>query len=167
TSAPSALEASGACRLSSTSASGMKSTQRTMCSLVPCAKAGARCAARIPAIPDSLRNARRSIELSPVRSVRLALVDLLQLALGPLHGILGAHALHALGVHVGDDVLGEGLGRLGGGRARVPEQPRVAGGGSEHLQRFVQLAPHRIVFPLVGGANRVAFLRREPLAVAV
>ena len=42
TSAPSALEASGAWRLSSTSASGMKSTQRTMWSLVPCAKAGAR-----------------------------------------------------------------------------------------------------------------------------
>src|SRR5262245_41493014 len=34
-----ANEASGACRFSSTSPSGMKSTQRTMWSFVPCAKA--------------------------------------------------------------------------------------------------------------------------------
>ncbi len=51
TSAPSALEASGIWRLSSTSDSGTKSFQRTQCSLVPCAKAGARRAARMPSIP--------------------------------------------------------------------------------------------------------------------
>ena len=41
-SAPSALPASTACRFSSTSAAGMKSTQRTMWSFVPWAHAGAR-----------------------------------------------------------------------------------------------------------------------------
>src|SRR5437867_1328089 len=51
TSAPSALEASGICRFSSTSDSGMKSTQRTQCSFVPCANAGAWRAARMPSIP--------------------------------------------------------------------------------------------------------------------
>src|SRR4029453_12088601 len=53
TSAPSALEASGIWRLSSTSDSGMKSTQRTQWSLVPWAKAGARRAARMPSIPPA------------------------------------------------------------------------------------------------------------------
>src|SRR3989304_5459876 len=52
TSAPRALEASGMPSfLSHASASGMKSFHRTMCSLVPWAKAGARRAARIPSIP--------------------------------------------------------------------------------------------------------------------
>ncbi len=67
TSAPRALLASPACRLSSTSQAGMKSTQRTMLSRVPCAKAGARPAARMPARPvaatpaaaDPARNVRR------------------------------------------------------------------------------------------------------------
>src|SRR3989440_2601807 len=165
TSAPSALEASGAWRFSSTSASGMKSTQRTTCTLDPCAKAGARWAARMPATPVSLMNVRRSIEPPPVGSGPLSLVDFLELTLGPLHGVLGRHALHALGVHVGDDVLGEGLGGLRGGRPGVTEQPRVAGGRAEHLQRLVELAPHRVVLPLVGGADRIALLRGEPLTV--
>ena len=68
TSAPSALDASGICRFSSTSDSGMKSTQRTQWSLVPCAKAGARRAARMPSMPPIaaaatpvvLMNVRRS-----------------------------------------------------------------------------------------------------------
>src|SRR4026208_2121225 len=51
-------------------------------------------------------------------------VDLLQLALGPLYGILGLHALHGLGVHVHDDVLRVDLGGLGRGRARVAEHAR-------------------------------------------
>src|SRR5205814_7674204 len=102
TSAPSALEASPACFLSSTSQAGMKSTQRVTSSFVPCAKAGARWAARIPAIPVSFRNERRSIgPLLRAAWTALALVDLLQLTLRPLHGILGLHALHGLGVHVG------------------------------------------------------------------
>src|SRR5437016_1838936 len=166
TSAPSALEASGAWRFSSTSASGMKSTQRTTCTLDPCAKAGARWAARMPATPVSLMNVRRCIE-PPVGSGPLSLVDLLELTLGPLHGVLGRHALHALGVHVGDDVLREGLGGLRGGWPGVAEQPRVAGGRAEHLQRLVELAPHRVVLPLVGGADGVALLRGEPFAVVL
>src|SRR5689334_2193392 len=125
TSAPSALEASGACRFSSTSASGMKSTQRTMCTLVPCAKAGARWAARIPATPVTLRNTLRFIGSLLGAWTASALVDLLQLSLGELHGILGLGALHGLGVHVGDDVLRERLGGLGRRRTRVAEQPRV------------------------------------------
>src|SRR5947207_4918363 len=167
TSAPSALDASGAWRLTSTSASGMKSTQRTMCSLVPCAKAGARWVARIPAIPVSLRNDRRSIGPLLVVDDALAFVDLLEFGLRPLHGVLGRRALHALGVHVSDDVLRV---RLGGLRRRGPgiaEQPRVARGRTEHLERLVQLAPHRVVLPLVGGADRIAFLRGEPLAVVL
>src|SRR5262249_2762849 len=163
TSAPSAFEASGACRLSSTSASGMKSTQRTMCSLVPCANAGARPAARIPATPVVFRNVRRSI-LSPL-GMRSSLVDLLELALGPLHGVLGLRALHGLGVHVDDDVLRVDLGRLGRCRTGVPEGARHAGRLPEHLQGLVDLRPHRILFPFLGGADAVALVDLEPLAV--
>src|SRR5215470_1481588 len=117
TSAPSARLASGAWRLSSTSASGMKSTQRVMCSFVPCAKAGARWAARMPAMPVSFRNERRLIVLSS------ALVDLLQLALGPRHRVLRLGARDCLGEHIDDDVLGVRLGRLGCRRAGVPQHP--------------------------------------------
>src|SRR5262249_9422304 len=115
----------------------MKSTQRTMCSLVPCANAGARWAARMPAMPVSLRNVRRSIEPPPVGSGPLTFVDLLQLTIGPLDGIFGGHALHALGVHVGDDVLRERLGGLGRRRPGVAEQTRVARRCAEHLERLV------------------------------
>src|SRR5215468_5134104 len=50
----------------------------------------------------------------------LCLVDLLELALGPAHGILGLRALDGLGVHVHDDVLRVGLRRLARCRARIP-----------------------------------------------
>src|SRR6187431_3077272 len=82
----------------------MKSTQRRMWSLVPWANAGARPAARIPATPVTFRNVRRSIEASFVTG-RLAFIDLLELGLGPLQGVLGLHALGGLRVHVDDDVL--------------------------------------------------------------
>src|SRR5439155_249619 len=59
-----------------------------------------------PAIGFFTRTSRRS-----------RFVDLPHLALGPLHRILGLHALHGLGVHVDDDVLRVGLGSLGGRRA--------------------------------------------------
>src|SRR5439155_277519 len=101
----------------STSASGMKSTQRTMCSLVPCAKAGARWVARIPAIPVSLRNDRRSIGPLLVVDDALAFVDLLEFGLRPLHGVLGRRALLALVVldlfllPLGDDVDGRAVER--------------------------------------------------------
>src|SRR5256885_15712747 len=55
---------------------------------------------------------------------RSTFVDLLQLALGPFHRVLGLHALHGLGVHVDDDVLRVGLGGLGRRRARMPEGAR-------------------------------------------
>src|SRR5499425_3964416 len=97
----------------------------------------------------------------------LTFVNLLQLAVGPLHGILGLHALDGLGVHVGDDVLGEALRRLGGGGAGVAEQPGVARGGAEHLEWLVEVRPHRVVLPHLGGADAVAFLGGEPLAVVV
>src|SRR5215468_4518311 len=97
----------------------------------------------------------------------LTFVDLLQLAVGPLHGVLGLHTLDSLGIHVGDDVLGEALRRLGGGGTGVAEQPRVAGGGAEHLERLVEVRPHGVVLPHPGGADAVAFLRGEPLPVVV
>ena len=63
-SAPSAFPASTACFLSASSAAGTKSTQRTMWSFWPCAYAGARPEARIPASPaeappETLRKDRR------------------------------------------------------------------------------------------------------------
>jgi hypothetical protein len=76
TSAPRALDASGIWRFSSTSDSGMKSTQRTQCSFVPWAYAGAWRAARMPSIPppatdaataEVLRNCRRSIAFESMR----------------------------------------------------------------------------------------------------
>src|SRR5258708_21202782 len=142
----------------------MKSTQRTRCTLDPCAKAGARWTARMPATPVSLMNVRRSIEPPPVGSGPLSLVDLLELTLGPLHGVLGRHALHTLGVHVGDDVLRESLGGLRGGRTGVAEQPRVAGGRAEHLQWLVQPSPPPGLLPLLGRADGRPPLPGEPLS---
>src|SRR5215510_551812 len=166
TSAPSALDASGAWRLSSTSASGMKSTQRTMWSLVPCANAGARPAATMPAMPAAVfKNVRRCI-LSPLGKP-LAFVDLLELALGPLHGVFGLRALNGLSVHVDDDVLRVGLGRLGRRRAGMSEGACHAGRLTEDLKRLVDLRPHRVLFPLLGGADAVALIDLEPLAVVL
>src|SRR5919204_5535444 len=165
TSAPSAFDASGAWRLSSTSASGMKSTHRTMWTFVPCANAGARWAARMPAIPVNFRNVRRSIGPSFRRWTALTLVDPLELPLRPLHGVLRGHALHALGIHVGDDVLRERLRRLCRRRPGIAEQARIARRRAEHLQRLAELAPPGIVLPLLPRADGVAFLRGEPLAV--
>src|SRR4030095_15003071 len=65
TSAPRALLASGAWRLSSTSASGMKSPQGTIWSWVPWANAGARRAARTPSSP-----ARAGTAAAPTRKRR-------------------------------------------------------------------------------------------------
>src|SRR6267143_1478131 len=166
TSAPSSLLASPACFFSSTSQAGMKSTQRRTCSLLPCANAGARPAAVSPT--TALLPCKNRRRVMPARMVMvLALVDLLEFGFGPLHGVLGRHALHALGVHVGDDVLGEGLRGLRGGRSGIAEQPRVTGRRAEHLQRLVEPAPHRVVLPLVGGADGVALLGGEPPAVVL
>src|SRR5262245_27549388 len=189
TSAPSAFEASPACRFNSTSHAGMKSTQRRMLSRVPWAKAGARRAARMPSRPAAaatpavavpLISARRvmwcrgvSIDspLAPARSgpsrFSSGFVDLLELALGPLHRVLGLHALDALGIHVGDDVLGERLGRVGRGGSRIPEEPGVLRRGPEHLERLVERGPHRVLLPDSRGADAVALLRLEPLLVVL
>src|SRR5256712_9356626 len=165
TSAPRALEASGACRLSSTSASGMKSTHRTMCSLLPCAKAGAPPAAvSATTAPVPCRNVRRLIADVVIG---LPLVDLLQLGLGPLHGVLGRHALHGLGVHVGDDVLREALGGLGRGGPRVAEQPRVPRGRAEHLERLPEPSPPPLVPPPPRPARPITLLPGEPPALVL
>src|SRR4026208_1510637 len=95
------------------------------------------------------------------------LVDLLELAFRPLHRVLGLHALDTLGEHVGHDVLGEGLGGLGGGGPGEAEEARVPRRGPEHLEGLVELAPHGLVLPLLGGADGVAFLRPEPLAIVL
>src|SRR4051812_42895568 len=163
TSAPSALEASGACRLSSMSASGMKSTQRTMCSLLPCAKAGARPAAVRPTTaPVPTRKLRRLITCVVMAS---ASVDLLQLAGRPLHGLLRRAALHSLGEHVDDDVLAVDLGGLGVRRPREAHRARVVGRGAEALHRLVDGRPQRVFLPLLGGAHREALGHLEPAAV--
>src|SRR5438034_7852955 len=164
TSAPSAFDASGACRLSSTSASGMKSTQRTMWSFVPCANAGAVRVASIPASPAPAMptNVRRCKGVWLV--IASSLVDLLELGFGPLHRVLGLHALDGLRVHVHDDVLRVGLGRLARRRAGMPEGARLARRLPEDLQGLVDLGPHRVLFPLLGGDDAVPFVDLEPLA---
>src|SRR5438552_433757 len=132
-SAPSALPASGrSFSRSMTSQAGMKSFQRRRWSLVPCANAGARRAARMPSSPAApaaalTRNVRRSIS---------ALVDLLELALCPLHRVLGLRALRGLGIHVHDDVLRVRLGRLRRGRPRMPEHQRRPRRLPEDLKRL-------------------------------
>src|SRR3989442_231886 len=126
TSAPRALEASGACRLSSTSASGMKSTHRTMCSLVPCAKAGARPAAvSATTAPVPCRNVRRLIADVVIG---LPLVDLLQLGLGPLHGVLGQLRVLA--------VLHDGV--------RLVQEEQIAARGAGRQRRVVDVLPQRL-----------------------
>src|SRR5215831_17086558 len=60
-------------------------------------------------------------------------VDLLQLTLGPLHGVLGLRALHGLGVHVDDDVLRVRLGGLRRRRTGMPEGARHSGRLPEDL----------------------------------
>src|SRR6516164_7741331 len=61
-----------------------------------------------PADPPAIDFPIRS-PLGSEDTARSGLVDLLQLRLCPLHGVLGTRALDGLGVHVGHDVLGEGL----------------------------------------------------------
>src|SRR6266704_5183883 len=81
----------------------------------------------------------------------LALVDLLQLALRPLGRVLGLGALDGLGEHVHDDVLRIRLRGLAGRRARVAEHARLPSSLPEDLQRLVDLLPHRVLLPLLGG----------------
>src|SRR5687768_4416917 len=161
-SAPSALPASGrSFSRSATSHAGMKSFHRSRWILVPCANAGARRAARMPSRPAApaaarTRNVRRFIS---------ALIDLLELALRPLHRVLGLRALDALGQHVDDDILRVRLRRLRGCRSGMAQHERGPRRLPEHLQRLVDPGPHGAVFPLLGAADAVALVDLEPLAV--
>src|SRR5437870_1098595 len=96
---------------------------------------------------------------------RSGFVDLLQFAFRPLYSVLGLHALDGLGVHVDDDVFRVRLGGLGRRRARVSEGAGEARGLAEYLKGLVDLGPHRMLFPLLGGADAVALVDLEPLAV--
>src|SRR5262249_13275122 len=91
-------------------------------------------------------------------------VDLLEFLLGPLDRLLCGHALHRLGVHVGDEVLVPNLGSPCIGRpgeARCLTQPCRNLIGPHHRV----IVPQFVLFP-VGGARRgKAFLRQEPLLV--
>src|SRR5881394_2243506 len=66
-----------------------------------------------------------------------ALVNLLELALGPLERVLGLHALHSLGVHVHDDVLRVRLGGLRRGRPLIAEHLALPRGAAEDLKGLV------------------------------
>src|SRR5213593_4307832 len=91
-----------------------------------------------------------SAKAAPTLSVRL-----LQLALGPPHRVLGLHALDGLGVHVHEDVLDQGLGRLAAGHPGVagppPELDRLLEGSE--LGVFL---PQRMLLPVGCGPDDVA-----------
>src|SRR6266508_5592810 len=76
-------------------------------------------------------------------------VDLPQLARRPADGVLGLRALAGLGVHVGQDVLRVGLGRLGRRRSRIADHPRGGGGLAVDLHRLVDGGPHRALLPVL------------------
>src|SRR5213594_4360422 len=82
-------------------------------------------------------------------------VRLLQLTLGPLHRVLGLHALDGLGVHVHEDVLDQGLGRLAARRTGIS-------GPAAKLRRFPEgdelrvLLPQGVLFPVRRRADGVA-----------
>src|SRR5215211_3799293 len=93
-------------------------------------------------------------------------VDLRELSLCPLHGILGGHALHGLCVHINDDVLGYDLGCLARrGPLVASEAPcarRLLVGQHDRV-----VAPQLVLFPIRGRADREALLGDEPLVVDV
>src|SRR5579883_731347 len=125
----------------------------------PPASAGASATMRPPATPISTRSppaTRAFLRISSTSGV-----DFHQLAMRPGDGVLRLHALHRLGVHVDDDVLGLHLGGLARGRPGIAEQPA---GDRDHLERGQHRigGPHRIVLPHLGGAGGIALLRGEP-----
>src|SRR5215831_16569041 len=127
-----------------------------------------RCATREPGSATSTRvapPAPPAIGFFTPRSCPSCFVDLLQLALSPVYGVLGLRALHGLGVHVDDDVLRVGLGGLGSRRAGMAERARQPRRLPKHLQRLVDFRPHWALFPFLGGADAVAFIDLEPPAV--
>src|SRR5262245_30711081 len=118
------------------------------------------CEAR--ARPTAARSA-----IGPGATLGLAFVDLLELDFRPLDAVRWGGPLDGLGVHVRDDVLGQRLGGVRGGRTCPANHPRAARGGPERLQRVVDLVPHGAVLPCGGGAHAVAVLDFEPLAELV
>src|SRR4029453_1519135 len=91
-------------------------------------------------------------------------VNLAHLAFGPLHRVLGGHALDGLGVHVDDDVLGEHLGSLRSRRSRMAIDAAEPGRDAVGSHYRV-LLPHLVVLPLLGGTGGEALLHVEPLVV--
>src|SRR6516225_1033729 len=93
-------------------------------------------------------------------------VDLLELTLCPIHGILGGHALDGLCVHINDDVFGYDLGSPARrGTLVASEAPcarRLLVGQHDRV-----VTPQFVLFPIRGRANREALLRDEPLVVDV
>src|SRR5690348_1617669 len=73
-------------------------------------------ASAAPPAPPAIERGSRATSV-----LRLS-VDPFQLALRPLRGLLGGHALDGLGVHVDDDVLRVRLAGLGARRPREPEE---------------------------------------------
>src|SRR6266705_6646964 len=118
------------------------------------------------------RTAQRHLEtgsaVGPARD-RLAhlSVDLLQLGGRPLGRVGWSQALRGLGVHVGDDVLGVHLARLGVGRALPPDDPGSLSGRAVELHRFVEPAPQRIPLPVFRGSGREALHHFEPFGELV
>src|SRR2546427_909821 len=88
-------------------------------------------------------------------------VRLLQLGLGPPHRVLGLHALDGLGVHVHEDVLDQGLGRLAARRPGVPGPPPEFDRLLEGSKLGVAL-PQRMLLPVWGRADDVAVVGRHP-----
>src|SRR5438067_9184323 len=93
-----------------------------------------------------------------------ACVDLAHFFSGPLHRFFGGHALHGLGIHVGDDVLRQHLGRLAVRRAGVARREAELGGDLEGRHHRI-LLPHLVLLPLRRRRRGVALLRDEPLLV--
>src|SRR5437870_6507518 len=94
---------------------------------------------------------------------RSGFVDFLQLAFGPLHSLLGFHALDGLGVHVDDDVLRVGLGGLGRRWVRMPVGAREAGRFPVYLRGLVEWGPPRGVFAALGRPEPVTVVDRGAL----
>src|SRR5881397_107057 len=100
-----------------------------------------------------------SAKAAPTLSVRL-----LQLALGPPHRVLGLHALDGLGVHVHEDVLDQGLGRLAARHPGVAWPATELGRLPERNELGVPL-PQGVLLPITRGAVDVPVVRREPRVV--
>src|SRR5580658_10177139 len=107
---------------------------------------GASAAARIP------QRENRSWFKSPSAS---AGVDALELPVGPFHGVLGRHALHRLGVHVGDEVLAQTFGRLAIGGTGIARELAGARRRLEWQHRRI-FVPERIALPYGRRTDRIA-----------